>query len=145
MAWSYDVSNLDLETSGGRLNVVRFLIGDTDTTNQMIQNEEITFALSATGDNPYSAAIYSAMSLSSKYASKVDVELDGELSAKYSQLGKQYRMLALDLDKQAKRFSGTNLGVSAGGISISKILTNRENEDRVPSEFRRDRFNYDVS
>ena len=45
MAWSYSVADLNTTTSSGRLNTVRLLVGDTDTSDQLVQNEEITFAL----------------------------------------------------------------------------------------------------
>ena len=50
MSWSYSPSDLNTTTASGRLNTVRLLVGDTDTTDQLVQNEEITFALSQTGD-----------------------------------------------------------------------------------------------
>ena len=34
MAWTYDETDLVTTTSSGRLNVVRLLIGDTDTNDQ---------------------------------------------------------------------------------------------------------------
>jgi hypothetical protein len=46
MAWSYDPTDLDNTTASGRLNIVRLLVGDTDTVDQQVQNEEITFGLS---------------------------------------------------------------------------------------------------
>jgi hypothetical protein len=51
MAWSYNPSNLGTDTDAERLNVVRYLVGDTDVNDQQVQDEEITFALSQVGDN----------------------------------------------------------------------------------------------
>jgi hypothetical protein len=45
MAWSYNPSNLGTDTGAERLNVVRYLVGDTDVNDQQVQDEEITFAL----------------------------------------------------------------------------------------------------
>ena len=56
MAWSYD-SNLSANK-----DKVRFLVQDTDTNDQLIQNEEINFALSETG-NLYRAAAMVARSI----------------------------------------------------------------------------------
>ena len=42
MAWSYNPTDLDTLTASGRINTVRLLVGDTDTTDQQVQNEEIT-------------------------------------------------------------------------------------------------------
>ena len=51
MAWSYDATNLGTSTVAERLNSVRLLVGDTDTNDQQVQNEEIIFALNQTSDN----------------------------------------------------------------------------------------------
>ena len=45
MAWSYNPADLNTTTAAGRLNVVRLLTGDTNTQDQQVENEEITFAL----------------------------------------------------------------------------------------------------
>lgn len=142
MTWSYSAADLSLDTDTGRLNAVRFLVGDTVTSDQQVQDEEIEFALAATGDNAYFAAAYVSNAIASKYARRVDTQLDGALSAKYSQLQDHYKKLAFTLDKQGKRFSGGALGISFGGISVSDIDTVRENTDRVSPSFRRDRFRH---
>ncbi len=43
MAWTYDESDLTTTTASGRLNVVRLLIGDTDTNDQLIKNEAVSY------------------------------------------------------------------------------------------------------
>ena len=143
MAWSYDPTDLDTTTASGRLNTVRLLIGDTDTVDQQVQNEEITFSLSENGNNIYYAAAWSARNISSKYSRKVNTSLDGALKADYSDLAKQYRTLADDLEYQGKTNgsgSSVGIGVLAGGITKSGIETVRENTDRIEGSFRRDRF-----
>ena len=72
MAWSYDPTDLDKDTASGRLNTVRLLVGDTDTSDQQAQNEEITFALSETNNNVYYAASWVARTVASQYARKVN-------------------------------------------------------------------------
>lgn len=139
MAWSYDASDLDTTTASGRLNTVRLLLGDTDTLDQQVQNEEITFALSQTNDNVYFAAAWLARTVASQYARKVNVSLDGSLSADYSDLAKQYTSLAETLEYQGKK-TGAIIGVVAGGLTKSDINAVRANTDRVESSFRRDRF-----
>ena len=51
MAWSYDPTDLNTTTASGRLNTVRLLVGDTDTTDQQVQNEEVTFSLTESGNS----------------------------------------------------------------------------------------------
>ena len=51
MAWTYDATLLSISTSVGRRYSVRLIIGDTDTTDQQLQDEEIDFFLSQGGDS----------------------------------------------------------------------------------------------
>jgi len=89
MAWTYNAADLNTTTPSGRLNTVRLLVGDTDTTDQQVQNEEITFSLAENNDNTYLSAAWIARAISSKYARLVTTKLDGALSADYSDLAKQ--------------------------------------------------------
>lgn len=139
MAWSYDPTNLTTDNASGRLNTVRLLLGDTDTLDQQVQDEEVLFSLSQTGNNVYYAAAWLAKTVASQYARKVDVSLDGALSAKYSDLSKQYKALSEALEYQGKK-AGAAVGVVAGGMTISDINAVRGNTDRVEGSFRRDRF-----
>ena len=53
MTWTYDEANIDLTTSAGRLNAVRAVIQDTDSSDQLLQNEEIAFFLVQSNDDIY--------------------------------------------------------------------------------------------
>ena len=139
MAWSYDATNLGTASEAERINSVRLLVGDTDTNDQQVQNEEITFALNQTNDNVYYAAAWAARSIAAQYSRRVTQNLSGALSANYSDLANQYSQLALDLELNGKK-AGASIGVVAGGISISTVDNVRQNTDRVPPSFRRDRF-----
>ena len=139
MAWSYDPTDLDTTTASGRLNTVRLLVGDTNTDDQQVQNEEVTFSLSENGNNVYYSGAWVARVIASKYSRQVTTQLSGALSADYSDLAKQYQALADNLEYQGKT-SGAALGVLAGGITKTSIETVRDNTDRVEGSFRRDRF-----
>lgn len=139
MAWSYDPTDLNTTTESGRLNTVRLLIGDTDTTDQQVTNEEVTFSLSQNNDNVYLSGAWLCRIIAAKYSRLVDTQLSGALSSKYSDLQNRYLMLSNDLESQSKKSYGS-LGVIAGGIKISDIQAVRENTDRVPASFRRDQF-----
>ena len=139
MSWCYDPTDLNTTTASGRLNTVRFLVGDTDTNDQKVQNEEIEFSLAQAGDSVNAAAAYVCRTLASKYASKVTIELDGQLMAHYSDLYDHYKSLSDKLDYQAKKF-GAQIGILAGGISKTRVGAVRSNTDRVEPAFRRDRF-----
>jgi hypothetical protein len=139
MAWSYDGSDLGTSTTSGRLNSVRLLLGDTDTNDQQVQNEEVIFALGQSGNNIYYAAAWCARTIASQYARKVNTSLDGALSADYSDLSKQYTALADNLEYQGKK-AGATIGVLAGGISKTTVDAVRSNTDRIKPSFRRDGF-----
>lgn len=142
MTWSYDETSLGTSTASERLNSVRFLVGDTDTNDQQVQNEEITFALNQNGDNIYYSASFVARTIASKYARYVDTDLDGQLSESYSDLQEHYKSLANTLDYQGKK-AGGGLGMSAGGISEAQRKVVEDLGDRVKPSFRRDQFLYD--
>lgn len=139
MAWSYDPSNLNTTTDAGRLNVVRLLIGDTDTNDQQLQNEEISFGLSQNGNNTYSAAYWACNNIVSKYARLVTTQLDGALSSNYSDLMQHYLLLASSLEYQGKS-SGASLGVRAGGITKTSVEAARADTNRIENAFRMDQF-----
>jgi hypothetical protein len=139
MTWTYDPTNLGTSTLAERLDTVRFLVGDTDTLDQQVQDEEIAFALEENNDNVYYSAAWIARAISSKYSRRVTTQLDGALSANYSDLAKQYKVLADDLEYQGKT-SGAVIGILAGGITKSQIESVRANTNRIEGSFRRDRF-----
>lgn len=141
MAFTYDETNLNTSTAIGRLNAVRLLVGDTNTSDQQVQNEEIYFALSQSGDNIYSAGSWICRTIASKYSRLVDTDLDGQLSEKYSQLQTHYKSLASDLEFQATKV-GASLGFVAGGLSKSTMKAVESNTDRAGSRIRRDQFRY---
>lgn len=139
MAWSYDETDLGTTTASGRLNSVRLLLGDTDTNDQQVQNEEINFGLAQTNNNVYFAAAWCARVVAAKYSRQINTSLDGALSADYTDLAKQYTTLAESLEYQGKK-AGAVVGIKAGGISKTAVDVVRANTDRIMPSFRRDRF-----
>jgi hypothetical protein len=140
MAWSYSAADLNTTTTSGRLNSVRLLVGDTDTTDQLVQNEEINFALAQANDNIYYAAAWVCRAIAAKFSRMVDTTLDGALSAKYSSKAKQYQQLASQVEAQGKKTSGKALGVFGGGISVADVTVVKEDPDRVKPAFSIDQF-----
>ncbi len=131
MTWTYSVSSFDTTTSDGRRNSVRLLIGDTNTNDQQVQDEEIAFALTEKSNNIYYAAAWLCSVLASKYSRYVDTQLDGALESKYSQIAQNYKQLAVMLTDQGKASSsGGGLGLYAGGISVTAIESARQSADR---------------
>jgi len=76
MAWSYSG-----DPAASTLDQVRFLCGDTDTTNQLLQNAEITFLISQWTPNAYYAAAFACEAIAGKYQGKADYSRSvGDLS-----------------------------------------------------------------
>lgn len=140
MSWSYSPSDLNTTTASGRLNSVRLLVGDTDSSDQLVQNEEIVFALGQANNNVYYAAAWVCRTVAAKFSRMVDTQLDGALSAKYGSKAKQYQQLASQIENQGKKTSGKSLGVFAGGISVADVIVAHEDPDRVKSAFKLDQF-----
>lgn len=129
MSWSYSGN-----PSSSNLDKVRFLIGDTDTTDQQLSDEEITSMLADNSDNPYAAAIACAEGLVSKFSRKVQKSV-GDLSISYGETANNYRTLLGDLRRKASIQLCTPY---AGGISISDKETDEEDSDLVKPAFTRD-------
>ena len=120
-----------------QINQVRFLIGDTDSSDYGISNENIVFALAQTS-SIYAAAAMCARALAAKYASEVDTKFES-VSVDYSQKAKAYYDLAKRLERQAKAQGG--LGVPlAGGLTISDRDAVNADTDRIKPKFYTDQF-----
>ena len=99
MAWTYsgDPSSSDRDK-------VRFLIGDTDTNNQLLQDAEITFLLNQWNSDAYVAAAHACDALAAKFSAKSDYSKsvgDLSISTMYGQQADRYRGLGAQLLAQA--------------------------------------------
>ena len=99
MAWTYSGN-----PGSSSLDLVRFLIQDTDSTDQLLSNEEIDYLIGAYGD-PYSAAIASVTSLIAK-ASRTQSESKSvaDLSISIQSGARLQQWEALLKHLQAERF-----------------------------------------
>jgi hypothetical protein len=129
MSFSYDLTDLGTDTASGRLNYTRFLLGDTSEANAEAQDEEIAFVLTQAGNNVYSAAATLARAFSVKYAKQVDTQVDGQVSAKYSQASARFAAVANEMEYLAKTKSGS-LSMVVTGISLSDMESRRSDTDR---------------
>ncbi len=124
MTWSYT------DPSASDKDAVRYLVGDTDTTDQQTTDEEIAWVLTEEA-NVYLAGARVARSVSAKYARKADKSV-GDLRISYKSTEEHYRSLAADLAARGAVRAATPY---AGGISEDDKLTDEENEDRVHPAF----------
>ncbi len=128
MAWTYsgDPSQDDKDQ-------VRFLIQDTNTKDQLFQDDEIRFLITLEG-NALKAATKAAQTLAMKFARFCD-ESVGQVRVTFSQKSKQYRDLAKDLKKHA---AIKNACPFMGALTESQKDIQEEDRDLVQPEFRKD-------
>ena len=113
MTVTYDPT--DLTDATGQINIVRLMLGDTDAANAELQDEEIQFYIDRSPDNLYLAASFGSSAIASKYAGYVTTELDGALSADYSDLYDRYQNLSTQLRTDGQKYSGNAFGLYLGG------------------------------
>lgn len=114
---------------------VRFLIGDLDSDDYEVSDENVVFSLEESGNDVYLAASICARAISSKYIGFGKVTFDG-VSTDKSEVYKAFNELARRLEKQSKKYGSSSLGLPiAGGISISDIDSVNENTDRPRPAF----------
>lgn len=116
--WTYNAENLSTLDEDGRKNIVRLLIGDTDSNDPQLQDEEILFALISNKDNPNAAAIFAINAIISKYARLVNIELDEAIREDYSDLIDNYKGLLSGLEKKV-RFSNNSIRIYATGLTVT--------------------------
>lgn len=138
MTWSYSGDPLS-----SAKDAIRFLIGDTDTTDQLLNDEEIAWinleqsgSATATTDLYYSAH-YACHAIAAKLARQADKQI-GDLHVSLSQKAQAYRELAQDLMAHANRQSAPI--PYAGGISRADKDINVENDDLVRPYFSSGQF-----
>lgn len=134
MAWTYTGNPADSDR-----DAVRFLIGDTDTTDEQLQDAEIDWLLTEQG-SVYGAAIESARALSAKYARQVTKSV-GDLKLQASDKAAHYRALVEDLEKASATSNLVPIPF-AGGISVDDKNTREDETDRVEPRFHRGQFSH---
>lgn len=109
MTWSYSG-----DPSFSAQDAVRYLLGDTDTTDQLpISDEEISWLL-VEWDNPYFAAAAAAEQVAGQFAREVSYSADGvsyggnELQDKYMALAGQLRLLGKRKGRLGMPYDGSN-------------------------------------
>ena len=132
--WSYSG-----DPSQNDLNMVRFLIGDTDASDPQLSNEEITSAITVKG-TANAAAIFCANALAARYTRMVDKSL-GDLSISYSQRAQAYRDLIVQLRVHASSASTT--AAHSTGLYVSEKKANESDVDIVQPAFRRGMHDYE--
>jgi hypothetical protein len=131
MTWNYSGDPAD-----STKDEVRFLVGDTCVTNQLVQDEEIDYALGKFS-TPTLAAALVLRTLAAKFSRLVTGSV-GEVSSNCSDMAKAYSKRADELDPGGITTSdGLIVLPKFGGISISEKEALDADSDAVQPAFRK--------
>lgn len=123
---------------------VRFLVGDTNTADQQLQDGEISYTISLVyGAQPpasgnYLPAAYCADAIASKYGRQADKAV-GDLHISYSQRMKSFLQLG---QKLRTRATLAGVPVYAGGQSIAEKLADYLDSDMPQAALKVDGMSY---
>lgn len=136
MTWTYVPQLLTSTATTGTLMRTRLLVGDTITTDQLLQDEEIYFVLSEQPYPNYAAADCADM-IAARFARQVNTE-NSLLKVWASERHKHYVKLAERLRSNGPGVlpGGENAGAIladgyAGGISVAANEALEDNADNV--------------
>lgn len=133
MTWSYTGNPADSDK-----DYVRFLIGDTISADELLQDEEIIAVLGVESNVTLAAAI-AAESIAAKFSREADTTM-GKTRLAHQQKAEAYLELAKRLRKQSKITAAFNAIPYAGGISQGDKELVEQNTDRVEPIFEKDQF-----
>ena len=114
-------------------DALRFHLGDTDPEDQQLSDQEIYYLLDLKAGNVYLATAEAARSLAGKYSRQSDKAV-GDLRLSLGQKADHYWELARKMELQGLKRATPY----AGGISVSDKEKQRQDEDRVKPDFKRD-------
>ena len=136
MSWTYGGDPL-----ANTRDELRFLVGDTDTSNQLLNDAEIAYANAQFPGNVKLAAAYAAKAIAAIFSRRADKQV-GDLRITYSQQMKQYLDLAKKFEAEGSRAGARPY---AGGITVSDKQAVNLDADRVKPSFRRGEFDFNQS
>jgi hypothetical protein len=119
--WSYTGN-----PSARPIDKVRFLCGDTDTSNQQIMDAEIDFLLSEWNNDAYTSAAFACEAIAGKYSSKSDYSRsvgDLSISTQFGASAKTFLDRAARLRNTAMRAAPPSPNWDATGYPVTSELS----------------------
>jgi hypothetical protein len=108
----------------------RLELGDTDSSDPLITDEELDYLLTSEGD-PLHAALMAAQSLAAKYGRQVDYQQPNDISESQSQRSEAFAAIADRLERRISR----NASPYAGGVTIADVEAHRTDTGIVQPYF----------
>lgn len=140
MTWTYTPGWLSTSGTTGNMTRVRLIVGDTETTDQQLQDEEIYWILTITSTMTYAGAACADL-LAAKYARQVNTE-NSALRVTAAERHKHYLALAKRLrdagpgDIPGGEGFGTVLGgIDVGGASRADVEAIQDDSDNILPSF----------
>jgi hypothetical protein len=139
MAWNYSG-----DPSDSARDAIRLLIGDTDTSDQLLNDEEIAWVNTQASGSPtattalHKAAAQCMRAIASKWTRLADQSV-GDLKVSLSQKAESALVTARELDLQAAGNAGVPVPF-AGGISKADKETREADTNRVDPFFVTNQF-----
>ena len=139
MTWTYGG-----DPSSNARDAIRFLVGDTDTNDQLLNDEEIAWVNNqVTGSDTATTALYEAawrsmVAIASKFSRLADQAV-GDLKVDLFQKATNARAQADQLKALALR-EGNVPTPYAGGITVSDKDIDRDNSNMIQPSFARGQF-----
>ena len=134
MTWSYGSDPLNND-----VDAVRFLIGDTDSSDPLIQDEEISYLLAS-----YSvqfSAYYATRSIAAKFA-RLCREETGDIEVYANQKFDQYSKLAKAMSADLQAGRPIDFRIYSGGIRHSVMDNYEKDPDRNAPPFAEGQMDY---
>lgn len=128
MGWSYDITSL----ATSQLYQIRLELQDTDSTEQLLQDEEIVWII-AQENSTLGAAARGAEIIARLFSRQADTVQNPTVKLQFKTRVTAYHNLAITLRKRA---SGARAPISISSSASSK-QTARQNTDRTGPYFRR--------
>ena len=131
MSWSYSFN-----PASSAKDELRFRVGDTNSKDPLLHDEEINFLLKKYNNFVLNAALEACETIISKFSRLAD-ETVGSVSKSFSQKAQAY-FKTMEMIRTRIALDGAR--PYAGGISVSDKQTNQQNTDLTKPVFEKHQF-----
>jgi hypothetical protein len=118
----------------GSTDEVHFLLGDTDTSSQLLTDTECQYLIDNFGEGLLAAAA-GARTLQAKFAKRASVSV-GDVSEQAGDLANHYADLAAGLEAKIAAQALPTMG----GVDVSAVKEANEDDSQIQPAFKRDQF-----